>query len=137
MAVDARRFSAQLRREAEEFTDGQFRDFRTKLVLEALNMISELSPVDTGYFRSSNLPFVGSPEVRLPTGPTRATFGQGADPSVLAEADGLLALGSPYADAGVATNVVYAPALEAGHSPQSSHMYARTALALRDVVEGP
>ncbi len=136
MPGNARQFAAQLLRESEDFTDGNFRDFRDKLVFEALNIISETWPVDTGFSRAGNLPFVGSPDnVPLPGGSSGGSFGDFADAGALQMADSVLGGSDPYETAGVATAVIYAPALEAGHSAQSSHMYERARMALERVVE--
>ncbi len=137
MPTNARQFQTELLHDAKLFVEGNQRDFRDKLLLEALNLISITWPVDTGYSRGGNLPFVGNPEVEVP--PEGSTsggrFGDPADAAVLQQAEFLLRQAGAFETVGVATNVIYAPALEAGHSLQFSHMYKLAAQALETSVE--
>ena len=148
MAGNAYQFAVSLEREAKEFTAGVYRKFREKLLLEAAGIIDETWPVDTGFSRGSNLPFVGSPDsIGEATGPDRTELelasleGRGADfgaPSDRKRVAGIRAVlkGTKAFDTvGIATNVVYAPALEDGHSDQGSHMYRQARNAIEGVVE--
>jgi len=137
-------FAHELEVEVREFTHGTFRKFRDGLVFEAAAIIDETWPVKTGFSRASNLPFVGDPD-----GGVRAAapdpddfsedggtgFGDPIDADKVEAIQAVLKASDPFDSAGISTNVIYAPVLEAGHGaePQYSHMYELAMQAIKDV----
>lgn len=144
MAPNAVYFRKELKKAASKLSAGAYRQFRDKLVFDGLAMIDESWPVDTGFSRASNLPFVdaGVGSLTVPD-PDPEDYPAGSTPSVQrGEMDGekwdmaqLVLDGSgPFDNVGISTNCIYAPPLERGHSDQSSFMYTRTASAIDRVV---
>lgn len=135
-------FAAQLEKEGKKWTAGKYRKFRDKLLFDALSIIDEAWPVDTGFSRASNLPFVHSPEsgAQLPDPDPSQFKGKKATPGdvdaeKVARSELLLQTSAPFDTVGIATNCIYAPALEHGHSDQGSLMYTRAAQAVKNVVD--
>jgi hypothetical protein len=145
MPSNAAYFAKDLRKEARKFTAGAYRQFRDKLLFDGLKMIDEAWPVDTGFSRASNLPFAdasGGLSISLPD-PDPSQYPKGTTPSVQPGAVDLekidqtnLVLNGtePFDTVGIATNCIYAPALEHGHSNQNSLMYTRAASAIDRTV---
>lgn len=137
VAGNAVAFSAQLEKEAEVFVAKAYRKFRDSLLWDALGIIDDNWPVDTGFSRACNLPFVDEP---LDVSPDpeefkgkKATPG-GMDPEKIDQTTLLLKSAGPFATVGISTNCIYAPALEHGHSSQNSLMYTRAAQAIKNAV---
>ena len=139
MGSNAAYFKVELAKEARKHTAVAYRNFRDKLLLDALAAIDAEWRVDTGFSRASNLPFIDSPlgGISLPQ-PDKKDYPRGSKPAVPAGQSDLekldqtqlvLHTSEAFATVGIASNVIYAPVLEA-----KDHVYKKTAEAIKDVV---
>lgn len=131
---NAKQFALDLMKKEYPRIEREFRNFRDGLLYRGLQVIDDEWPVETGFSRASNLPFIDDPESVTVLPPKK-----GGDADFKGEFDKtdkmrtLLRATDPFDTVGIASNVIYAPPLEDGHSPQGSHMYRRSYYALRRI----
>ena len=121
MASNINAFLAETNREIEKLQAKQVSEAK-KIVLGAYTQILDTSPVATGLFKHNNFLTVNSK--------TSQTTGDEFDASMVAVIEGGFSnIAKAKFNNGmtitIQNNLVYADALEAGHSTQNSHMYSK------------
>jgi len=96
---------------------------RNRIAAEALQLVVQHSPVDTGAFRGSHRVSVDAPD----TGYDLAQADESGQATVQAGLAVIATANQPFQAVTVQTNLPYAEKLEAGHSDQAEHGIYRPA----------